>query len=105
MKFDRLDSMLGMATKAGKTVSGEGHVLSAVRSGKAFLVCVSSDASEATKKKFQDKCSYFKVPLFYYGDKDRLGAVTGKAYRAVLAVIDEGFAGKIIELLSKEEHR
>ena len=61
------------------------------------------DASNGTKKKFRDKCKYYEVPCFIHGDKDTLGAVTGKAFRAIMAVTDPGFAKEIMKLLSKEE--
>lgn len=37
-------------------------------------------------------CEYYKVPIYFYGDKDALGHAMGKEFRASLAVLDEGFA-------------
>ena len=63
-----------------------------VKSGKAALVIVADDASDNTKKKFQDMCEFYKVPIYFYGDKDTLGHAMGKEFRASLAILDEGFA-------------
>ena len=51
---DKALSMIGLATKAGKIASGEFAVESAVRKGKACLVIIASDASDNTKKSFND---------------------------------------------------
>ena len=52
MQKDKILSYLGLATKAGQTVSGEFCVEKSVRQGKAKLVIVSKDASEASQKTF-----------------------------------------------------
>lgn len=87
--------MVGLATKAGKTVSGEFSVEQAVKAGHAALVIVSEDASENTKKKFRNMCTYYEVPLYFFGEKEALGHALGKEFRASLAVLDDGFAKAI----------
>ena len=64
MQKDRILSMLGLAAKAGKIVSGEFSTEKAIKSGKAFLVIVSEEASENTKKIFRDKCSFYEIPIY-----------------------------------------
>ena len=92
MKRDKVLSLIGLATKAGRTASGEAMTESEIKSGRAFLVIVASDASENTKKKFRDMCKFYRVPIYFYGDKDTLGHAMGKEFRASLAILDEGFA-------------
>ena len=46
--MDRVLSMLGIAAKSGNVVSGEFSTEKAVKSGNAFLVIVSDEASENT---------------------------------------------------------
>lgn len=87
--------MLGLAQRAGKIASGEFSTEKAVKSGKAFVVVVASDASDNTKKMFSDMCSFYKVPIAFYSDKNTLGHSIGKEFRASLAVLDEGFARQI----------
>ena len=80
-----------MAQRAGKVASGEFSTEKAVKSKKAFLVVVASDASDNTKKMFSDMCTFYKVPIAFYSDKVSLGHAIGKEFRASLAVLDEGF--------------
>lgn len=95
-------SMVGLATRAGKTVSGEFATEKAIKESKARVVILAEDASDNTKKLFMNKCNYYKIPIFIAGSKDELGSVTGNHSRASLAVIDEGFAGVIIEKLKAQ---
>lgn len=103
MQRDRILSMLGLATKAGRIASGEFSTEKAVKSGSAFLVVVSEEASENTKKKFRNMCSFYQVPMYLYGSKEMLGNSIGKEFRASLAVLDEGFAKSLEEKLKLAE--
>ena len=73
MLRNRTLSMLGLAEKAGRISSGEFSTEKAVKSRKAHLVLVAEDASENTKKKFTDMCSFYHTPLRIYGSKEELG--------------------------------
>lgn len=103
MKTDKVLSMIGLAVKAGKVRSGEFLTEKEVKSYKAFLVIVAGDASDATKKKFQNMCEFYQVPFYLYGDKDSLGHAMGKEFRASLAVSDEGLAKSIRKHLDRIE--
>ena len=92
MQNDKVLSMLGIAAKAGNVVSGEFSTEKAVKTGSAFLVIVSEEASENTKKHFTDMTSFYEVPIYFYGDKESLGRAIGKEFRASLAIVDENLA-------------
>lgn len=96
----KIFSLIGLAARARKTVSGEFATEKAVKSFKACLVIVAEDASDNTKKLFQDKCSFYEVPCYVCGTKEELAHAMGKEVRASLAVTDEGFADAIINLLN-----
>jgi len=98
----KIFSSLGLATKAGKTQSGEFCTEKAVKSYKAFLVIVAEDASDNTKKMFTNMCTYYEVPCVIYGTKAELGHAMGKEMRASLAITDEGFAKMIQKQLCSE---
>jgi len=100
---DKVLSFIGLATKAGKTVSGEFSTEKEVKTGRAALVIVAADASENTKKKFRNMCEFYEVPIRFYKDKDALGHAMGKEFRASLAVLDEGFAKGILKQLQTED--
>ncbi|WP_019242267.1 MULTISPECIES: YlxQ family RNA-binding protein [Bacillus] len=99
MNQPRWSSLLGLANRARKVISGEELVVKEVRNGKAKLVLLSKDASSNTEKKITDKCSYYNVPLARVESREQLGHAIGKDHRVVLAVLDEGFAEKLKTLL------
>ena len=102
MTNSKILSFIGLATKAGKIVSGEFSTEKSVKTGNGFLVVAAEDASENTKKKFRNMCSFYQVPIYFYGDKESLGRAMGKEYRACLAVQDENFAKAMMKELGKE---
>ncbi|MBB5263100.1 ribosomal protein L7Ae-like RNA K-turn-binding protein [Catenibacillus scindens] len=102
IKRDKVLSMIGLAMRAGKVISGEFSVEKAVKSGKAVLVLVAGDASENTKKAFKDMCTFYDVPYGIYGTKETLGNAIGKEYRASIALLDRGFAGSVLKLINPE---
>ena len=59
---NKVYSMLGLAMKAGKVVSGEFATDKSVKSGNAWLVIVSEDASDNTKKMFSNMCEFYEAP-------------------------------------------
>ena len=89
-------SMIGIATKAGKTQTGEFSTEKAVKEGKAALVIVARDASDNTKKKFRNMCQYYQVTMREFADKNSLGAACGKEFRASLAITDAGLGDAVI---------
>ena len=93
-------NMIGLATKAGKTVSGEFSTEKAVKTGKAWLVIVSEEASDNTRKMFTNMCTYYKVPIYFFGKKSELGHAMGKEMRASLAITDEGFAKTLVKQMN-----
>lgn len=67
-------SMLGLAAKAGKVASGEFSTEKEVKSGNACLEI--------------------------FATKEELGHWIGKAYRASICILDEGFAKSIVKKIS-----
>jgi len=96
--------MIGLATKAGKTVSGEFATEKAVKEGKAFLVVVAEDASENTKKLFRNKCEFYKTEYLVFGSKIELGLATGREMRASIAVTDKGLCSAILKKLENSKN-
>jgi len=100
MNRNKILGLLGLAARAGKVQSGEFSVEKAVKGGRAFLVIVSQEASENTKKLFRNMCTYYEVPYYEFGEKEELGHAIGKEMRASLAVADEGFSRAVMKQLS-----
>ncbi|MDR1536564.1 MAG: ribosomal L7Ae/L30e/S12e/Gadd45 family protein [Clostridiales bacterium] len=83
---------LGMCRKAGKIKIGESSCEKALRDRQAHLVIIAKNASENTTRKFVNKCFYYKVPVYSISSKEEISAAIGENGRAVLAIVDEGFA-------------
>ena len=98
---NKVFSLLALATKAGKGASGEFSTEKSVKTGKGFLVLVADDASQNTKKKFQNMCDFYEVPIYFIANKEELGRFCGKEFRASLAVQDENFAKAMLKELQK----
>ncbi|RYM07147.1 YlxQ family RNA-binding protein [Sporolactobacillus sp. THM7-7] len=92
-------SLLGLAQRAGKVVSGEETVLRTIRENKARAVIMSQDASDRTKKTITNKCRYYRVPLLGVPDRVSLGRSIGRGERVLIAVTDRGFAERLAERL------
>ncbi len=82
-------NMIGLATRAGKVKSGEFSTEKSVKSGRARLVIVAEEASENTRKMFENMCRYIRCALAVFGSKEELGRAMGKEMRASLAVEDQ----------------
>lgn len=102
---DNIYRFIGLAMKAGKLTSGEQSCERIIKSNKASLVIVSEDASSNTVKKFTDDCSYNGVHFLQFGDKEKLGKSIGKDIRSVIAITDEGFSQKLIELIIENKNK
>lgn len=101
MNKNSILSMLSLAAKAGKVVSGEFSTEKAVKTGKGFLVVLAEDASDNTKKKFSNMCAFYEVPLVAVAPKEELGRAIGKEFRASLAVTDADFTKAILQKMEK----
>ncbi|MEW9050706.1 MAG: YlxQ family RNA-binding protein [Neobacillus sp.] len=99
MKENQWMSLLGLANRARKIISGEELSVKEIRNGKAKLILLSADASANTTKKITDKCKSYEVPYKLVEDRHLLGQAIGKEARVVVAVLDDGFAKKLVSLL------
>lgn len=102
-QHNRIFLYLGFAARARRLASGEFSTEQAVKSRKAYIVIVATDASENTKKNFRDMCTYYKVNIYFYGNKEQLGHAIGKEFRASIAVQDENLARAIEKVLIEEQ--
>ena len=100
LKQNKVLSLLGLAMRGRNLVSGEFQTLDAVKDGSAMLVIIAEDASANTKKLFSNKCTFYEVPFFYFGEKEELGRAIGKEERSSLGVCDAGLADAIIKQLT-----
>lgn len=86
--------MLGLARRARKLVSGD-TLLKSIQNKSAKLVIIADDASENTKKKYIDKCTFYHVPYVMVESVANLSQAIGEYNKVAVAITDEGFAQKL----------
>ena len=104
MKPDKILSLIGLATRAGKIASGEFCTEKEVKTGRAALVIVAEDASDNTKKKFKVFCEKFKVPIIENYRKEELGAILGREEINIIGILDKKIGDRLLELNIEESN-
>ncbi len=101
---DAILRFLGLAMRAGKCVSGFDMVSSSLRRGEVKLLIIAEDISRNTLDKLLDTISSLKkdAPDAYrFASSFDLGNAIGKPSRAIIAIVDDGFASKLSSMLSE----
>ena len=91
-------NLLGLATRARKTVLGEEFVLREI-SNPNTLVFLASDAGNNITKKVNDKAKTYNKQVVTLFTSEELSKAIGKDNRKVVIVKDKGFNAKIKEYL------
>lgn len=86
--------LLGLAMRARKIAGGD-QVLPCIQNKSAKLVLIAGDASENTRKKYVDKCTYYNIEFDFVETSAELNQAIGTYNRMVIAICDEGFAKKL----------
>ena len=93
MEKDKALRLLGLATKAGKVITGIELCEKAVKSKKAKLVIITKETAKSTVDMFKG----VGIPVVCVESKEKLGSFTGKDIRSVAVVTDEKFASAIVK--------
>ncbi|MEW6172214.1 MAG: ribosomal L7Ae/L30e/S12e/Gadd45 family protein [Bacillota bacterium] len=91
---------LGLGQRAGQVVSGDFVVRAKVRKREAHLVIVATDAAAHTFKDFQRFSRGTGIKVINFGLKAELGAALGRPPRAVVAILDEHLAVRILDVIA-----
>lgn len=97
----KVASLLGLARRARKVVSGAEAVESAVKRRAARLVLTAADASASSVAKLQALAKEAGAACHPGLGKEELGAAVGCAPRACVAVTDPHFAEAVMSVLAK----
>lgn len=91
----RIQSLLGIARRAGKVASGDAQIEAMVKKRKGNLLIIAEDAHGA-QKKYTQWANDIKLPIFIFGTKMELGRSIGLSPRSAVLVLDQGFAKAIL---------
>lgn len=89
---NKLYSYIGLIQKSGNLISGNDAVEIDIKKKKCKLLIISDDASENTKKKFDNLAKLYNINYVKYGNKEDFGRAIGKSSRSVLSIKNENFA-------------
>lgn len=103
MSNQKIYQLLALCQKGRNVISGEFSVKQAVLSNEAYLVIVTEDASENTKKLFNDKCSFRNIECLIWGTRSEMGYMLGKEERVAAAILDKKLAEKIALMIKNDE--
>ncbi len=90
------ESLLGIAQRAGKVVSGDASLLQSLRRGEGVLLIVATDCGKNNRERYIHLAEREGMRKCSFSTKTRLGAALGKAQRAAVLVTDRGLAEAII---------
>ena len=97
MNKEKTLSLLGLAMRAGRLVTGEELTIKDIQKNKSAFVFIAADASDNTRKKITDKCTYYEVPWNDELFEAEISQAIGRK-RMIVGVNDQGFAKKFKEL-------
>ena len=98
---DKFLFMLGLCRRAGKIITGTDLVTKSLPSKKTYLVIYTEDASENTKKRVTDKCSFYGVEcqMVPYSSLVISDAIGKAGSVCTIGITDTNFASELGSLL------
>ncbi len=99
----KLCGLIGIATKAGKIVSGTDACLEEIKKGKVSLVLLASDSSDRTKNTFKQEAERSHIAAYEVLSIEEMSKAMGKINKAVIGIKDVGFSKKMIEIINGGE--
>ncbi len=94
-------TLLGFASKAGKIVTGNDTILFSLDKSKVKLVLISEDVNFKNIKKIYLRCKRYRIPIYEFSSREELSQSIGKDNRVAIGICDKKFAAKIIEYLEE----
>lgn len=97
---------IGLAMRAGAVVSGFDAVASEIRRGNGKLIITAQDISANTMNKLLDlamKIDRDMPDCYSFGTRDKLGQAIGRPDRAILLILNDGFANKLSAMFEDYE--
>ena len=96
--MDKFFNFLGLAKRAGNIVEGYSRCDEQRNKKDSFLIIISDDASNSTRKKFKNHCIAKNIRLIEDFSKEELGFAIGREEVKILAITDKNMAEKLMFL-------
>ena len=99
--MNKIFSLIGLATRAGKIVFGTDAVLKNLGKKQTHLIFVASDASKATIDKVEKKAFFYNIKIIKKYSTEELAKSTGRPNPKVIGLNDQGFSKAIFSELER----
>ncbi len=86
--------------KAGKIAFGADMCEEKLKKKEVSLLIVADDLSDNTKEKFMKLAEMYQVSIVLFGDIASISQSIGKTNKGIIAVLDDGFANKISQMVN-----
>ena len=100
---DSICGMIGLAMRAGCVAAGTESAIAELQKHRSRMILMDEDASENTRKRLQDKCSFYHARL-YVLPKGYLDRSLGKSGRMAAAVKTGNFDRQLMIMLDKDKN-
>ena len=91
----RIQSLIGLARRAGKIASGDAQVEALLKKRVGYLLILAEDAHGA-QKKYDQWAKDLRLPVVITGTKQEIGHSIGLSPRSAVLILDHGFAKAIL---------
>lgn len=96
----KLCGLIGLATKAGRIVSGTDACLEAMQKEKVNLVLIAQDSSNRTKTTFKQEAQKYNIAIYEVLSIEKMSKAMGKVNKAVIGIKDVGFSNKMKNIIN-----
>ena len=97
--MNKIYGMLGLAMKAGKLAYGTDMCIEKIKKKEVSLLILANDLSQNTKEKLTKVAETYHISIVVFGEIETISQSIGKENKGVIAVLEEGFANKISQMV------
>ncbi len=97
----RILSSIGLAYRASLLTSGSDAVEQALHAGAVELLILAEDGSDRQKEKLTRIASEEETKVRVIGSNQELGRAIGRDSRIAIAILDAGFAEKLMKMIDE----
>ncbi|RMF87578.1 MAG: DUF448 domain-containing protein [Nitrospinota bacterium] len=91
-KREKIATLLGLAQKAGRLVSGHARLMQALQRGEIVLLLMAEDIAPERRSEYEQLCQQQQITCYSLLTKHELGACIGKELRSAVGLKDARFA-------------